>query len=89
MYVRIKICGVTTPADARAAADLGADAVGLNFYVASPRGIAPQVAATILRELPPFVEPVGVFVNDAFREVRQVLRKLGSIPHLSMAWRRA
>ena len=47
--VRIKICGVTTPADARPAAEAGADAVGLNFYSQSPRFLSPQQAAAIVR----------------------------------------
>ena len=50
--VRIKICGVTTPEDARLAADAGADAVGLNFYPKSPRFVTPTQAAAIVRALP-------------------------------------
>ncbi len=61
--VRVKICGLTTPEDARLAADLGAYAIGLNFYPESPRSISPFAARAILRELPPFVTPVGIFVN--------------------------
>jgi len=61
--VRIKICGITKWEDAKLAADLGADAIGLNFYEQSPRCITPFAATEILRRLPPFVAAVGVFVN--------------------------
>jgi len=61
--VRVKICGVTKWEDAKLAAELGAHAIGLNFYEQSPRCITPFAASEILRRLPPFVAPVGVFVN--------------------------
>ncbi len=61
--VRVKICGITSPHDATLAAELGAHAIGLNFFPESPRSISPYSARTILRELPPFVASVGVFVN--------------------------
>ena len=57
--LRIKICGVTSIEDACTAASLGADALGFNFYQGSKRCLRPDVAQSILRELPPFVEPVG------------------------------
>ena len=60
---RVKICGVTTVEDARDAALLGADAVGLNFHSASPRSVSPETAMRIIDTLPPFVAAVGVFVN--------------------------
>src|SRR5271167_1934489 len=63
--VRVKICGITTPEDARLAAELGAHAIGLNFFPESPRSISPYAARGILREIPPFVAPVGIFVNWA------------------------
>lgn len=75
--VRIKICGVTTPADARFAADCGADAVGLNFYPQSPRYVAPRAAAELVRSLPPFTAPVGVFVGMPMRQVCAVAYQLG------------
>src|SRR5829696_6438337 len=75
--VRIKICGVTTPADARFAADAGADAVGLNFYPKSPRFVAPQLAAELVRALPAFTAPVGVFVGMPIRQVCAVAYQLG------------
>lgn len=60
---RIKICGITTPEDARMAALLGADSIGLNFYEHSPRSINSKQAVRIIESLPPFVTAVGVFVN--------------------------
>src|SRR5437764_9295486 len=75
--VRIKICGVTTPSDAKHAADAGADAVGLNFYAKSPRYVTPQQAAGIVRALPAFTVPVGVFVGMPVRQVCAVSYQLG------------
>jgi phosphoribosylanthranilate isomerase len=61
--VRVKICGITKWEDAKLSAELGAHAVGLNFYEASPRCITPFAATEIIRRLPLFVMPVGIFVN--------------------------
>jgi phosphoribosylanthranilate isomerase len=77
--VRVKICGITSEADALQAANLGADAVGLNFYPPSPRRIDAATAERILRALPPFVEPVGLFVNTSLREIAQLLQPLGRV----------
>ena len=63
MSVKVKICGVTNVADALAAAEAGADMIGLMFYEGSPRHITIATAAEISRALPPFVLKVGVFVN--------------------------
>lgn len=63
MSVKVKICGITNPADAVAAAEAGADLIGLMFYEKSPRHVSLQTAAKIARALPPFVVKVGVFVN--------------------------
>lgn len=76
-HVRVKICGVTTPADARHAADVGADAVGLNFYPKSPRFLTPAAAAAIVRGLPPFTATVGVFVGVTMRQSCAVAFQLG------------
>lgn len=60
---RVKVCGITSPEDARDAVLLGADAIGLNFYEKSPRCIDASRAAAIIETLPAFVSVVGVFVN--------------------------
>jgi phosphoribosylanthranilate isomerase len=63
MRTRIKICGITNPADAELAASLGADAIGLNAYAQSPRYVNPRDGLAIVRQLPMFVEPVVILVN--------------------------
>src|SRR5688500_10079613 len=75
--VRIKICGVTTPDDARMVAGAGADAIGLNFYPKSPRFVTPTQAAALVRALPAFTAPVGVFVGMPVRQVCAVAYQLG------------
>src|SRR5256885_16301994 len=60
---RIKICGLTREADVDAAVEAGADAIGLVFYEKSPRRLDVARAAALARRLPPFVAPVGLFVN--------------------------
>ena len=77
MVTKVKICGITRVPDALAAADAGADALGFMFYPASPRHIAPVAAAAIVRELPPFLARVGVFVNPTADEVRQAIGQSG------------
>ncbi|MEA2079738.1 MAG: phosphoribosylanthranilate isomerase [Pseudomonadota bacterium] len=73
MRTRVKICGITRPEDGREAAQAGADAIGLVFYLKSPRYVALQQAQAICRELPPFVSVVALFVNAPREQVTQVL----------------
>jgi phosphoribosylanthranilate isomerase len=63
MSVKVKICGITSAADALAAVEAGADLLGFMFYAPSPRNVSLRTAAEIARQLPPFVVKVGVFVN--------------------------
>lgn len=76
MRTRIKICGITRPADARAAAEAGADAVGLVFYPPSPRFLSTERAVEIRDVLPPFVQTVALFVNADAAQVSQVLGRV-------------
>jgi phosphoribosylanthranilate isomerase len=75
--LRIKICGITNPADAEQAAALGADAIGLNFYPLTPRCVDLARAEAILRVLPPLVEPVGVFTNMPLADAAATANQLG------------
>jgi phosphoribosylanthranilate isomerase len=75
--LRIKICGITRPEDAQAAAAAGADAIGLNFVPASPRYVDLSKAQAILAALPPLVSPVGVFMDASLSDVQKVARTLG------------
>ena len=68
----IKICGITNPEDALAAAAAGATALGFNFYPRSPRYIAPERAAAIAT--PAGVRRVGVFVNEPAARVEEIAR---------------
>jgi phosphoribosylanthranilate isomerase len=70
---RIKICGLTREVDVDAAVSAGADAVGLVFYGPSPRSV------TLVRRLPPFVTPVGLFVNASDDAVGAVLHAIPTL----------
>jgi phosphoribosylanthranilate isomerase len=78
-HLRIKICGITSEADAQLATDLGADAIGLNFYPPSPRYIDVERAAAIVRRLPPFVEAVGLFCEQPLCEIYPIVERLGRV----------
>ncbi len=76
MRVRVKICGITRVEDAVAAAEGGADAIGLNFFPGSRRAIDAASAARIVAALPPFVTIVGLFVNAGEGLVRETLEQV-------------
>lgn len=76
MPIRSKICGITRPEDAVAAARLGADAIGLVFYAGSKRHVDIPTAQTIVAALPPLVSAVGLFVNAGAAEVETVLKQV-------------
>ncbi|HET9961833.1 MAG TPA: phosphoribosylanthranilate isomerase [Nitrospiraceae bacterium] len=77
MAIKVKICGITNPDDAAAAVRAGADALGFVFHKSSPRWVEPAVVKAIVRELPPFVLPVGVFVNEDAKVVRDLMDDCG------------
>ncbi len=70
MKTRIKICGLTRAEDVDAAVAAGADALGFVFYPPSPRYVMPQRAAELVARIPPFVDVVGLFVNETPETVR-------------------
>ena len=76
MRTRVKICGITRVEDALAAADAGADAVGLVFYARSPRAVSIEKAIEICRALPPLISKVALFVDARDEEIRQVLEQV-------------
>lgn len=73
---RIKICGLTQEAHVEAAVAAGADAIGFVFYAKSARAITPQRARALAKLLPPFVTPVGLFVNATDAELQAALDAL-------------
>jgi phosphoribosylanthranilate isomerase len=76
---RIKICGLTREQDVDAAIAAGSDALGFVLYEKSPRAVSISKAAALAARLPPFVTPVGLFVNA---HVDQIERALAAIPQL-------
>jgi phosphoribosylanthranilate isomerase len=77
MSVKVKICGITNVPDGLAAAEAGADMVGLMFYERSPRHLSFAIAAEISRALPSFIVRVGVFVNPAEDVVMRAISECG------------
>lgn len=70
--MRVKICGITSLHDAQCAIDAGADALGFVFYPQSLRYITPDDAHEIIKNLPPFIEKVALFVNETTQEIQRV-----------------
>lgn len=69
---QVKICGITTPEDARTVADAGADAIGLNFFARSERFVRDDVASAIAQAVPSSVTKVGLFVNAPAARIREL-----------------
>jgi phosphoribosylanthranilate isomerase len=79
MMVKVKICGLTNAEDAAMAVEAGADAVGFVFHKESPRCAEAAVVRAIVKTLPPFVLPIGVFVNEDSKVVRDVMDSCGLV----------
>lgn len=77
MSIRVKICGLTNLEDARLAVDAGAHAVGFVFAPGTPRFVSAVQVAAWVRQLPPFVSRVALFVNAGVETVREVIRVTG------------
>ncbi|HMS83918.1 MAG TPA: phosphoribosylanthranilate isomerase [Nitrospira sp.] len=75
--VKIKICGITNVEDAKVAVAAGVDALGFVMYRKSPRFVEASVVKRIVAGLPPFVLPVGVFVNEEPNRVRELMDECG------------
>jgi phosphoribosylanthranilate isomerase len=71
--MKVKICGFTQPKNAKEVALLGIDAIGLVFYQKSPRFVDNKTADEIILNLPPFVNSVGLFVNEDYEKIDDVL----------------
>jgi phosphoribosylanthranilate isomerase len=74
---RVKICGTTRADDAACAVAAGVDALGFIFFPKSPRNIEPKAARAIIAGLPPFVDTVGVFVNETLSRVQEIAASCG------------
>lgn len=75
--VKVKVCGMTSLEDAQYAVECGADAVGFIFYKKSPRAVTAKQAKSITAKLPPFVQRVGVFVNETAEVIERTVKTCG------------
>ncbi len=75
--VKVKICGITNVDDALVACEAGVDALGFIFVEDTPRFVTPERVVAIIRELPPFVTPVGVFWDHPEGHVKAVAEQCG------------
>lgn len=74
---RVKFCGISSAEDARKAISVGPDALGFVFFEDSPRYVTPQAAEAIIKDIPPFISTVGIFVNENLRFVEECVYRCG------------
>jgi len=72
---KVKICGVTNLEDALIVTNVGADFIGFNFWPQSPRKISERNCKEIVLKLPPFITPVGVFVDEDIEQLKKIAKK--------------
>ncbi len=77
MGVKVKICGMTSLEDALFCGSAGADALGFIFYEKSQRYISPLKASKIIEQLPSYITPVGVFVNEQRSVINRIISETG------------
>jgi len=77
LTIKVKICGITNVEDALTAVEAGADALGFIFVENTPRFVTPEQVAPIVRALPPFVTPVGIFWDHPAGHVKAVAEACG------------
>ncbi len=75
--IRVKICGITNLADAMVCVEAGADALGFIFVENTPRCVTAEMVQPIVRALPPFVTPVGVFWDHPTGHVKAMAEACG------------
>ena len=75
--IRVKFCGITSLDDAKKAVLAGADAIGFVFFEDSPRCVSPEFAEAAIKEIPPFVSSVGVFVNENLSFIEECVERCG------------
>lgn len=74
MRTRVKICGITRTQDIQSVVDAGADAIGFVFFPPSPRNVTVELAQELVKQVPAYVQTVGLFVNASSDEILEVLK---------------